>query len=73
MKKRKDKDKIKHKNINDLQILTNFLKSKHKKHKAYNVKSDNFNIFNDDEDENDESENIIALLKNIISKIPEFD
>jgi len=73
VKKRKDKGKIKYKSINDLQILTNLLKSKHKKYKVYNVESDDFNIFSDDEDENDESENIIALLKNIINKIPEFD
>ncbi len=73
MKERKDKDKIKHKNINDFQILINLLKNKHKKHKVYNAESDDSDIFNDDEDENDESENIAALLKNIISKIPEFD
>ena len=74
MKKCKDKDKTKHKNIDDLQILTELLKSKHKKHKVYNMKSDNFEISDDNEkDENEKSENIAALSKNIVSKISEFN
>jgi len=74
VKKCKDKDKTKHKNIDDLQILTELLKSKHKKHKVYNMKSDNFEISDDNEkDENEKSENIAALSKNIVSKISEFN
>ncbi len=74
VKKRKDKDKTKHKNADDLQTFTELLKSKHKKHRVYNVKSDNSEIFdNNEKDENEKSENIAALSKNIVSKISEFD
>jgi len=70
----KNKDKTKHKNIDDLQTFIEFLKSKHKKHKVYNVKSDDFKISdNNKKDENEKSENIAALLKNIINKIFEFN
>jgi len=73
VKKCKDKDKIRHKSVDDLQTLTELLKSKYKKHRVYNMKSDS-EIFNDDEnDENKESENIAALSKNIVSKISEFN
>ncbi len=74
MKKCKDKDKTKHKSIDDFQILIELLKSKHKKHRVYNVKSDDFEIFdNNEENENEKSENIAALSKNIVSKIFEFN
>jgi len=74
VKKCKDKNKTKHKNINDLQILIELLKSKHKKHRVYNVKSDNSEIFdNNEKDENKKSENIATLSKNIVSKISEFN
>jgi len=74
VKKRKDKDKTKHKSADDLQILTELLKSKHKKHRVYNAKSDDSEISDDNEkDENKKSENIAALSKNIVSKISEFD
>ena len=74
VKKCKDKDKIKHKSVNDLQILTKLLKSKHKKHRVYNMKSDDFEIFDDNEkDENEKSENIATLSKNIVNKISEFN
>ncbi len=74
MKKCKDKGKTKHKNVDDLQTLTELLKSKHKKHKVYNVKSDDFEISdNNEKDENEKSENIATLLKNIVSKISEFN
>ncbi len=73
MKKYKDKDKTRHKSVDDFQTLTELLKSKYKKHRVYNVKSDS-EIFDDDEnDENKESKNIAALLKNIVNKISEFD
>jgi len=71
---KKCKDKTKHKSINDLQILIELLKSKHKKHRVYNVKSDDSEISdNNEENENEKSENIAALLKNIVSKISEFN
>ena len=74
MKKCKDKDKIKHKNVDDFQILTELLKSKHKKHRIYNIKSNDSEIFdNNKKDENKKSENIATLLKNIVSKIFEFN
>jgi len=74
VKKRKDKDKTKHKNADDLQTLTELLKSKHKKHRVYNAKSDDSEISdNNEKDENKKSENIAALSKNIVSKISEFD
>jgi len=74
VKKCKDKDKIKHKNVDDFQTLTELLKSKHKKHKVYNMKSDDFKISdNNEKDENEKSENIAALSKNIVSKISEFN
>jgi len=74
VKKCKDKGKTKHKNVDDLQTLTELLKSKHKKHKVYNVKSDDFEISdNNEKDENEKSENIATLLKNIVSKISEFN
>jgi len=73
VKERKGKDKTRHKGVDDLQTLTKLLKSKHKKHKVYNAESDDSDVFNDDEDEDYENENITALLKNVISKIPEFD
>ncbi len=74
MKKCKDKDKTKHKSVDDLQILTELLKSKHKKYKVYNMKSNNSEIFdNNEKDENEKSENIAALSKNIVSKIFEFN
>ncbi len=74
MKKRKDKNKTKHKNVDDFQTLTELLKSKHKKHRVYNVKSDDFKISdNNEKDENEKSENIAALSKNIVNKISEFN
>ncbi len=74
MKKYKDKDKTKHKSVDDFQTLTELLKSKHKKHKVYNAKSNDFEIFNNNEkDENEKSENIAVLSKNIVSKISEFN
>jgi len=74
VKKCKDKDKIKHKNVDDFQILTELLKSKHKKHRIYNIKSNDSEIFdNNKKDENKKSENIATLLKNIVSKIFEFN
>ncbi len=73
MKKRKNKDKIKHKNSDDFQTFVELLKNKYKKHRVYNVKSDS-EIFDDDENnENKESKNIAALSKNIVSKISEFN
>jgi len=74
VKKHKNKDKTKHKNVDDLQTFTELLKSKHKKHRVYNVKSDDSEISDDNEkDENKKSENIAALSKNIVSKISEFN
>ncbi len=73
VKKRKDKDKTKHKNSDDLQTLAELLKSKYKKHRVYNAKSDSEISDNDENDENKESENIAALSKNIVNKISEFD
>ncbi len=74
VKKCKDKGKTKHKNADDFQTFIELLKSKHKKHRVYNVKSDDFEISdNNEKDENEKSENIAALLKNIVSKIFEFD
>jgi len=74
VKKCKNKNKIKHKNVNDLQTFTELLKNKHKKHRVYNVKSDDSEISdNNEKDENEKSENIAALLKNIVSKISEFN
>ncbi len=73
MKKRKDKDKTKHKNSDDLQTFAEFLKNKYKKHRVYNVKSDSEISDNDKNDENKESKNIAALSKNIVSKISEFN
>jgi len=73
VKKRKNKDKIKHKNSDDFQTFVELLKNKYKKHRVYNVKSDS-EIFDDDENnENKESKNIAALSKNIVSKISEFN
>jgi len=74
VKKCKDKDKTKHKSADNLQILIELLKSKHKKHRVYNAKSDDFEISdNNEKDENEKSENIAALSKNIVSKISEFN
>ncbi len=74
VKKHKNKDKTKHKNVDDLQTFIELLKSKHKKHKVYNAKSDNSEIFdNNEKDKNEKSENIATLLKNIVSKISEFN
>ncbi len=74
VKKCKDKDKTKHKNVDDFQTFIELLKSKHKKHRVYNMKSNNFEIFDDNKkDENEKSENITVLLKNIVSKISEFN
>jgi len=74
VKKCKDKDKTKNKSIDDFQILTELLKSKHKKYKVYNMKSNNSEIFdNNEKDENEKSENIAALSKNIVNKIFEFN
>ncbi len=74
VKKHKDKDKTKHKSVDDFQTLTELLKSKHKKHRVYNVKSNNSEISdNNEKDENEKSENIAALSKNIVSKISEFN
>ncbi len=74
MKKHKDKNKTKYKSVDDFQILTELLKSKHKKHRVYNVKSDDFEISdNNEKNENKKSENIAALSKNIISKIFKFN
>jgi len=73
VKKCKDKDKTRHKSVDDLQTFAELLKSKYKKHRVYNAKSDS-EIFDDDEnDENKESENIATLSKNIVSKISEFN
>jgi len=74
VKKCKDKDKTKHKSVDDFQTFIELLKSKHKKHKIYNVKSDDSKIFdNNEKDENEKSENIAVLSKNIVSKISEFN
>jgi len=74
VKKCKDKNKIKHKNVNDFQTFIELLKNKHKKHRVYNAKSNDFEIFNNNEkDENEKSENITTLSKNIVSKISEFN
>jgi len=73
VKKCKDKGKTRHKNADDFQTLTELLKSKYKKHRVYNVKSDSEISDDDENDKNEESENIAALLKNIVSKISEFD
>jgi len=74
VKKYKDKDKTKHKNVDDFQTFIKLLKSKHKKHRVYNAKSNDFEIFdNNEKDENEKSENIATLSKNIISKISEFN
>jgi len=74
VKKCKNKDKIKHKSVDDFQTLIELLKSKHKKHRVYNAKSNDSEIFNNNEkDKNEKSENIAALLKNIVSKIFEFN
>jgi len=73
VKERKGKGKTRHKGVDDLQILTKLLKDKHKKHRAYNAEDDNSDVFNDDEDEDYESEDIAALLKDVVSKIPESD
>ncbi len=74
VKKCKDKDKTKHKNADDFQTLIELLKSKHKKHRIYSAKSDDFEIAdNNEKDENEKSKNIAALLKNIVSKISEFN
>jgi len=74
VKKCKDKDKTKHKNADDFQTLIELLKSKHKKHRIYSAKSDDFEISdNNEKDENEKSKNIAALLKNIVSKISEFN
>jgi len=73
VKKCKDKNKTRHKSIDDLQILAEFLKSKYKKHRVYNAKSDSEISDDDKNDENEESKNIAALLKNIVSKIFKFN
>ncbi len=73
VKKCKDKDKTRHKNIDDFQTFAELLKSKYKKHRVYNVKSDFEISDNDENDENEESENIAALSKNIVNKISEFN
>ncbi len=73
MKKCKNKDKTRHKSVDDFQTLAELLKSKYKKHRVYNVKNDS-EISDDDEDnENKESENIATLSKNIVNKISEFN
>jgi len=74
VKKCKNKDKTKHKNVDDFQTFIEFLKNKHKKHRVYNAKSDDFEIFDDNKkDENEKSENIATLLKNIVNKIFKFN
>ncbi len=74
MKKCKDKDKTKHKSVDDFQTFIELLKSKHKKDKVYNMKSNDFEIFDDNEkDKNKKSENIATLSKNIVNKIFEFN
>jgi len=74
VKKYKDKDKTKHKSVDDLQTLTELLKNKHKKHRVYNVKSDDSEISdNNEKNENEKSENIAVLSKNIVSKIFKFN
>jgi len=74
VKKCKNKDKTKHKSIDDFQTFIEFLKSKHKKHRVYNAKNNDFEIFNNNEkDENEKSENIATLSKNIVSKIFKFN
>jgi len=74
VKKCKDKDKTKHKSVNDFQTFIELLKSKHKKDKVYNMKSNDFEIFDDNEkDKNKKSENIATLSKNIVNKIFEFN
>ncbi len=74
VKKCKNKDKTKHKNVNDFQTFIELLKNKHKKHKVYNIKSNDSEIFNNNEkDENEKSENIATLSKNIVNKISEFN
>ncbi len=74
VKKCKDKNKTKHKSIDDFQTFTELLKSKHKKYKVYNVKSDDFEISdNNEKDKNEKSENIATLSKNIVNKIFKFN
>ncbi len=74
MKKCKNKDKTKHKSVDDFQTFIELLKNKHKKHRVYNMKSDDSKISdNNKKDENEKSENIAALSKNIVSKISEFN
>jgi len=73
VKKCKDKDKTRHKNVDDLQTLVELLKSKYKKHRVYNAESDSEISDDDENNENEKSENIAALSKNIISKISEFN
>ncbi len=74
VKKCKDKNKTKHKNVDDFQTFTKLLKSKHKKHRVYNVKNNDFEISdNNEKDENKKSKNIATVLKNIVSKISEFN
>jgi len=74
VKKCKDKDKTKHKSVDDFQTLIELLKSKHKKHRVYNAKSNDSEISdNNEKNENKKSENIAALSKNIVSKIFEFN
>jgi len=73
VKKRKDKDKTRYKSADDLQTFVEFLKSKYKKHRVYNVKSDSEISDDDENNENKKSENIAALLKNIVNKISEFN
>jgi len=73
VKKCKDKDKTRHKNVDDFQTFAELLKNKYKKHKVYNVKSDSEISDDDEDDENEKSENIAALSKNIVNKISEFN
>jgi len=73
VKKCKDKDKTRYKNVDDFQTFIELLKNKYKKYRVYNVKSDSEISDNDENDENKESKNIAALLKNIINKISEFN
>jgi len=74
VKKCKNKNKIKHKSINDFQTFIELLKNKHKKYRVYNMKSDDFEISdNNEKDENEKSENIATLSKNIVNKISEFN
>ncbi len=49
VKKYKDKDKTKHKSIDNFQILIELLKSKYKKHRVYNAESDDFEISDNNE------------------------